>query len=181
MNRKSCHLRHHDRAPIRIRLGIEVRHWSDWGLALIGMGAISTCVILALSKDSEQHSSILAKTLRAHDARRKLGTTVCCSWPRRRLSDQMIRFHRAGLLTPFLNPRTSSFYCCYCCSIRNLRMMNYFSQPESPSYGQGNPNPVISFGERESAVYYDCHPAAHPTASARFLNIPKKIPQPPSK
>ena len=41
---------------------------------------------------------------------------------------------------------------------------------------QGNPNPVISFGERESAVYYDCPPAAHPTASAQFLNVPKKDP-----
>ena len=38
---------------------------------------------------------------------------------------------------------------------------------------QGNPNPAISFSERESAVNCDCHPVAHPTASARFLNVPK--------
>ena len=41
---------------------------------------------------------------------------------------------------------------------------------------QGNPNPVISFGERESAVYYDCPPAAHSTASAQFLNVPEQDP-----
>ena len=57
-----------------------------------------------------------------------------------------------------------------------LKARNYEWRTTLLAYHQGNPNPVISFGERESAVYYDCPPAAHPTASAQFLNVPKKDP-----